>query len=100
MKLRIQESNITLRLLADEIEELATAKTLNQATQLPGGKVEIRVAVKEILDMEFSFENQVYSFSIPANQVENWSTTNKIGFKHNYDDLLVVVEKDLSKRKK
>lgn len=99
MKLRIQESSIVLRLLPQEIEALDSG-TLSQKTTFPGGELEIRVEAKPINDMEFYFEDQVYSFSIPKDEIVSWSTSNKIGFRHNYDDLMVVVEKDLPRRKK
>lgn len=99
MKLRIQESSIVLRLLPEEIEKLNSVP-LSQKTTFPGGELKIHVEAQSISDMEFQYENQVYSFRIPKDEIASWASSNKIGFRHNYDDLMVVVEKDLPRRKK
>lgn len=99
MKLRIQESSITLRLLAVEIQKLKLAQ-LSQTTKMPGGAIHIVVEKTDTKDMEFFYKEETFHFLIPAAEIESWSSSNKIGFRHDYGDLHVVVEKDLPRKKK
>jgi len=99
MKLRVLEYNVTLRLHPEEIESLKSNQTLTQSTVMPGGQIEIIVKSEASENMSFEFKDSSFLFYIPKHELATWCSSNKIGFRQNYGELLVVVEKDLPKRK-
>ena len=100
MKLRVQESSITLRLSPEEIQSLAVSRSLCQKSVLPGGQLDIRVDASDTEDMAFHYQEGCFAFSIPSVDLESWANTSKMGYRRNYGDLLVVIEKDLPRRRK
>ena len=100
MKLRIQETDITLRLLPEEVASLAQQKRLIQITQLADHQLHIEIKLQEINQIELKHRGQVFSFLFPENLIEEWSTTNKVGYRRHDGEVLLVIEKDMPPKRK
>ena len=98
MKLRIQESKITLRLSIEEVHLLSARRKINQSMNLRGGSVNIVLEVNSEEEIDLHYADGVYSFAFPERHLQEWRESNKVGYHRNLGDIDLTIEKDLPKR--
>ncbi len=100
MKLRIQESSVTLRLQPDEVLLLSEKRKLMQITKLPGDEISIILEVKDDEYIGMHYSQNTFTFSFPEEQLEAWSTSSKVGYSRSLNDLTLIIEKDMPRKSK
>lgn len=101
MKIRIKGNSIRFRLTKTDIAEFGQQGFVEEKTEFPDGPVfQYRIERKAgITNMEASFSGNSISILIPDKIVEEWTTTDIIGFSHKAaigkgKDLFLLIEKD------
>lgn len=101
MKIRIKGNSIRFRLTKTDIAEFGQQGFVEEKTEFPDGPVfQYRIERKAgITNMEASFLGNSISIFIPDKIVEEWTTTDIIGFSHKAaigkgKDLFLLIEKD------
>ncbi|MFZ1327392.1 MAG: hypothetical protein WAW27_00085, partial [Chitinophagaceae bacterium] len=84
MKIRIKGNSIRFRLTKTDIAEFGKQGFVEEKTEFPDGPVfQYRIERKAgITNMEASFSGNSISIFIPDKIVEEWTTTDIIGFSH------------------
>lgn len=82
MKLRIKGNTLRLRLTQTELDQLQSMGRVEEATGFgPGRRLIYALASSEGLDaLLATFESSELTVTMPARWVEEWATTDRVGF--------------------
>ena len=100
MKLRILEKGITLRLKDEEIVLLQDNNKLEQTTSLPNSEINIVVEVKNIDNVQLNHSTNLFDFSFPETNLDDWNDKHRIGFTNETEGIIITIERDLPSRRK
>jgi len=100
MKLRIQPDSLTLRLSPEELQTFSENGLLSQTTRLSIGEVRVRLQAESCEQIEASFEEGAFTFSLPERHLTKWLNSSKIGYSSELDETTITIEKDLPRKKK
>lgn len=100
MKIRIKGNSVRLRLSRPEIELFGKEGYLEEKTEF--GKSTFTYAIQKLFDgkgLDASFTDKKLTLFVPQKTVQEWTTTNTIGYNHELEigenkTLFLLIEKD------
>lgn len=94
MKIRIKDNSIRFRLTQSEVTELGTSGLISGYTEFPGQTFTYAIerTEEEVLSAAFA-ENRMV-LKMPAAMIEEWMTSDRIGFDGQTGKVTILVEKD------
>lgn len=94
MKIRIKDNSIRFRLTQSEVAELSSNGMISGHTEFPGQTFTYAIerTGEKVLSAAFA-ENRML-LQMPALMVEEWTSTDRIGFDAQAGKLKILVEKD------
>jgi hypothetical protein len=99
MKIRIQDDQVTLRITTNEIDELSQKGIIRSVTRFPNKTLYTYLETVDIPEPSVDFNDEGLIFLFPEEEIEKWSASHKVGYRSSVSDILLVIEKDLPKRK-
>ncbi|WP_294303035.1 hypothetical protein [uncultured Chryseobacterium sp.] len=94
MKIRIKDNSIRFRLTQSEVAELGSNGTISGYTEFPGQTFTYALERTEDQTISAAFESSRMVLKMPAPMVEEWISTDRIGFDGQAGKLKILVEKD------
>lgn len=101
MKLRLKGNSIRLRLTKTEIVNFGEQWVIEERTEFPNGSFfEYTLQGKTGIDkLEAEFSTNKVTVFVPINLLQQWTTTDIVGFEHKMDlgdgkHLFLLIEKD------
>lgn len=94
MKIRIKDNSIRFRLTQSEVAELGSNGIISGHTEFPGQTFTYAIESTEEEVLSAAFAESRMLLTMPAAMVEEWMTTDRIGFDGQAGKLRILVEKD------
>ncbi len=95
MKIRINGDTIRMRLTPEEVTSLVKTGSISDSCQFPNATLRYGISTSEEGTISARFTENHIGISVPANQLNDWDSDNRVGFEHKLDDrLLILIEKD------
>ncbi|WP_294286566.1 hypothetical protein [uncultured Chryseobacterium sp.] len=94
MKIRIKDNSIRFRLTQSEVAELGSTGTISGHTEFPGQTFTYAIERTEDQTLSAAFDGSRMIMRMPAQMVEEWTATDRIGFEGQAGKLKILVEKD------
>jgi hypothetical protein len=100
MKLRLKENTIRIRLNKDDLNMLQTKAEVISSLQFPNGRSLAYGVVLIDGVVRLDFENDQLTLAAPRQELENWSTSEKVSFSWSIElekekgTLEILLEKD------
>ena len=95
MKLRISGNSIRLRLEKPEVDVLSRDGELSETTAVGDAVFTYGLRVGAALGLDY--RDGALIVELPESFVDEWSTTNLLGFEGEFGGTVVIVEKDMKK---
>ena len=94
MKIRIKDNSIRFRLSQSEVTELGSAGKVSGYTEFPGQTLTYAIERTEDHLLSTAFAENRIVLRMPAGMVEEWISTERIGFGGQAGKVKILVEKD------
>ncbi|GEN78050.1 DUF7009 family protein [Chryseobacterium hagamense] len=94
MKIRIKDNSIRFRLTQSEVAELGSNGMISGHTEFPGQTFIYALERTEDPEISAAFDGSRMVLKMPAGMVEEWTSTDRIGFDGQAGKLKILVEKD------
>ncbi|KAA0129369.1 hypothetical protein FY557_05580 [Chryseobacterium sp. SN22] len=94
MKIRIKDNSIRFRLTQSEVAELGSTGMISGCTEFPGQTFTYALERTEDQALSAAFDGSRMVIGMPAGMVEEWTSTDRIGFEEQAGKLKILVEKD------
>lgn len=94
MKIRIKDNSIRFRLTQSEVAELGKNGIISGYTEFPGQTFTYAIERTEEDALSAAFSENQMVLKMPAPMVEEWTSTDRIGFDAQAGKLKILVEKD------
>lgn len=94
MKIRIKDNSIRFRLTQSEVSELGKNGIISGYTEFPGQIFTYAIERTEENILSASFDDHRMALYMPAAMVEEWLSTDRIGFDGEAGKVKILVEKD------
>jgi len=100
MKIRIKGNSLRVRLTRSEVEQFGKEGYLEERTEFGNTSFVYALrSIKDITALSASFVNGVMTMDVPASIVNEWVTTERVGYDNNMDtgngkQLFLLLEKD------
>jgi hypothetical protein len=94
MKIRIKGNSLRYRLTRPEVERFARDGYLEDTTNFGGAR--LTYSLQKITDGNLSagFENNNITLYMPGRMLDEWATTERVGFDKTENGLYLLIEKD------
>ncbi len=94
MKIRIKDNSIRFRLTQSEVAELGVKGMVSGHTEFPGQTFTYAIERTEEHSLTAAFAENRMVLGMPAGMVEEWTSTDRIGFDGLAGKVKILVEKD------
>jgi len=94
MKIRIKDNSIRFRLTQSEISELGLKGMISGYTEFPGQTFTYAIERTEEAVLSAAFAENRMVLKMPVAMVQEWTSTDRIGFDAQAGKLKILVEKD------
>ncbi len=94
MKIRIKDNSIRFRLTQSEVTELGTSGLISGYTEFPGQTFTYAIERTEEGILSAAFAENRMVLKMPATMIEEWMTSDRIGFDGQTGKVTILVEKD------
>lgn len=98
MKIKLENNQVTIRLSAEDLEQLKDKGIIRTKVEFPYRPLYAYLETIDIPEISGDFTEEGFQFFFPQDQLENWSGSSKVGFKNQVGKIHLVIEKDLPKR--
>jgi hypothetical protein len=94
MKIRIKGNSLRYRLTRSEVERFAQDGYLEDTTDF--GAARLTYSLQKMISGSLcaGFENNNITLYMPGWMLDEWTTTERVGFNNNEDGLSLLIEKD------
>lgn len=92
MKLRLRGNTLRLRLVQTEVAHLAAGKRVEERVDFGASSLVYALSSGEAFGARF--ENGAIEVTIPRAQIEEWSSTDRVGLETEQGPLRILIEKD------
>lgn len=94
MKIRIKGDSLRYRLTRSEVMHFAQEGYLEDTTDF--GSSRLTYSLQKVIggSLSAAFENNNITLYMPGWMLDEWTTTERVGFENNEDGLYLLIEKD------
>lgn len=94
MKIRIKGDTVRYRLTRPEVEEFAVTGIIKEETHFNSKTLTYVLQSSNDSRIRIDFSGDVITVLMPEIMVEEWTTTERVGFENDRDTPVIYIEKD------
>jgi hypothetical protein len=94
MKIRIKGNSLRYRLTKTDVDNFSKYGYLEEVTDFGGQQLIYALKLYELLSLKATLQNNNITIYMPAGMVNEWTTTERVGFEGNDNELYLLIEKD------
>ena len=95
MKLRLQSSELRLRLSQSDVERLAKAGRVEETIGFaPGQSLEYAIEARPAAEISAGFDGKRIEVTLPLERVADWAASEQTGIEWSGESLKILIEKD------
>lgn len=96
MKLRIRGNSIRLRLTQGEVDRLICDGGVGESVDLGAPRFSYSLKLEDRDSVGADFEGGEITVRIPADQAENWASSERVGIEGTQGEVAILIEKDFA----